>query len=109
MLRKPSKDSISSTSLEAPDPSVLRCGSQRKKRNKRRSAVRTDRPSNFSVPFLVAISLLRCLNRRISSAPIITVAMEIKVACRTIAKVVTTIKIKDRTTVVAEVETVVET
>jgi hypothetical protein len=35
--------------------------------------------------------------------------MEIKVACKTIAKVVTTIKTKDRTTVVAEVETAVAT
>jgi hypothetical protein len=49
MLRRLSKDLISSISLVDQSLSLLRCGSPRKKRSRKKDAVRIDRPDTSSM------------------------------------------------------------
>lgn len=109
MLRRPSKDSINSIFLAVLSPSVSRCGSPRKRKNKKRSVVMTDKPGNFLVLSLETMSLSNSNKTptRIALKPVKTV---IRVATRTIAVPLRVTKIEvDTETVATEVDTAVET
>jgi len=105
MLKRLYKDSISNVSLEAASHSLLKCGSPRTRRSRKRSAVKIDRLSRFLTLFL-EISVAAVISLTITNALKlrVTISLALKVVIRT-TEVVEVVEVVVAVAKVAKVET----